>query len=144
MKFYATFFVIVTLLFSHEARAQDQVVIVGSGGGFTGATTAYKITSKGEVLKGSGVAEIKYTECAKIKKSKAKKIIDEASREALLIKEFNHPGNMYSFLSIEKEKEEQTRLTWGDKNTPAPEKIRQLHADIMKTVGSLRYKTIKK
>jgi hypothetical protein len=50
---------------------------------------------------------------------------------------------MYSFLSIENGKE-QTRLTWGDNNTPAPEKIRQLHADILKTVGSLRYKPIKK
>ena len=143
MKLYATFFVIVILFLSQEARAQDQVVVIGSGGGFSGAVTAYKITSKGEVLKGSGVVEIKYTECAKIKKSTAKKIIDNTSREALLVKEFNHPGNMYSFLSIENGKE-QTRLTWGDNNTPAPEKIRQLHADILKTVGSLRYKPIKK
>jgi len=142
MKFYPAFFVILILFLSHGTCAQNQAIVIGGGGGFSGAVTAYKITPKGEVLKGTGVAEIKYTDCAKIKKSKAKKMIDDAKREAASIKEFNHPGNMYSFLAIEQETE-QTRLTWGDSQTPAPEGIRQLHADILKTVGTLRFKPIK-
>ena len=143
MKFYAPFFVIVILFLSHSLHAQTQVIVIGSGGGFSGTVTAYKITPKGEILKGTGIAEINYTECAKIKKSKAQNFIDLANREATSIKEFNHPGNMYSFLAIEQEKEK-TRLTWGDPKTPVPEGLRQLHADILKNVSTLRFKPIKK
>ncbi|RAW00615.1 hypothetical protein [Pseudochryseolinea flava] len=143
MKFYNCILAIAILFSSHFCNAQDDAVVVGSGGGFTGAVTAYKITSKGKVFKGNGVTDIEYTACAKIKKSKAKKIIRSVHQQVDAIKSFNHPGNMYTFIAIES-KGEQTRLTWGDNKIPAPENLKNLYADIMNSVGSLRYKTIKK
>jgi hypothetical protein len=143
MKFKTPLFTIIASLLSLFVQAQDKVIVIGTGGGFSGAVTAYKITEKGEVFKGNGLAEIKYTLCAKIKKSKAKKLIQQASTEVEAIKDFNHPGNLYSFIAIESGNDK-TRLTWGDNNNPTPEKIRVLHADILKAVSSLNYKPIKK
>jgi hypothetical protein len=143
MKFKITFLALIGFFLFHVSKAQEKVIVIGNGGGFTGSVTAYKIASNGEIFKGSGLVEIKYTLCAKLKKSKAKKIIQQASAEILATQEFNHPGNVYTFLAVEDGKENK-RLTWGHNTTPAPEKILTLHAEIMKTISSLNYKPIQK
>src|SRR6187549_2787804 len=96
---YTSVLVVLALLLSIVSRAQDKFITVGSGGGFAGTATAYKITSKGKVFKGKGLGEITYTECAKIKRAKAKKYILQVSEQTQSNSQFNYPGNLYHFIN---------------------------------------------
>ncbi len=51
------------------ATAQDTFVSLGSGGGFAGTVTVYKVTPNGLVFKGSGIGDVKFDLCGKIKKA---------------------------------------------------------------------------
>ena len=127
--------------FSASAQASD-FIILGNGGGFTGNVTEYKITSTGKVFKGSGIAEIKYTECAKLKKSKAKQIVAEAHGKLKILSPFNYPGNTYSYLTVVTQAKEET-ITWGDVDHPVPDDVTKFFGQVQKAVKDLRYKPIK-
>ena len=127
---------------SFSAIAQEKFVSVGSGGGFTGTVTMYKITPAGKVFKGSGVGDIKFTECSKIKKSKAKKFISSGADQTRSTTSFSHPGNLYYFLKYTEDGKEQT-ITWGDADHPVPDDVKKLYEEIQSSVNALRYKLIK-
>jgi hypothetical protein len=86
------------------ARAQDTFVSLGSGGGFAGTATVYKVTPNGLVFKGSGVGDIKFDLCGKIKKGQAKKIIARVNDHARAVSQFNHPEIFITSLRIRKRK----------------------------------------
>jgi len=124
------------------ARAQPvDAVVAGSGGGFTGMVTAYKIFMDGKVYKGKGVAEIQYTECAKIRKAKAKKLIRRAAETLGTAGEFNAPGNQYYFLTAVQGGKE-NKATWGAADQPAPEALKTLYQDVQGVVTGLSYRPI--
>jgi hypothetical protein len=133
---------ILFLFFVGSSCAQEKFILVGTGGGLTGSVTVYKITSKGKVFKGQGTTEIKYSERGKIKKALAKKFIQRVADQTTVTPAFNHPGNMYSFISKVEEGTEK-KITWGDIGHPAPEQVSKLYQEIMASVGAIRYKPIK-
>lgn len=135
-------FILASFAFTLHGFAQDNFVSVGSGGGFAGTATVYKITSKGEVFKGNGVGDIKFTLCGKIKKASAKKIISDVTDGARSIPPFSHPGNIYYFLAYTENGKEQT-ITWGDADHPVPERIKNLYEEIQTSVSAVNYKPIK-
>jgi hypothetical protein len=132
----------VFLLSAFSLSAQDTFITIGSGGGITGMATVYKITPKGKVFKGKGVGEIKYDECSKLKRSASKENVRTVSRNTKDLTPFNHPGNVYYFLTYYDKGAEQT-ITWGDGDHPVPEHIRTLYEKIQKQVSGLTYKPIK-
>ena len=85
------------LIFS-TAFAQDKFITIGSGGGFTGTTTVFKITPGGLIFKGEGLGDIKFSECGKIKKSKAKEILTTVSDAMSSKTSSSHPGNLFYFI----------------------------------------------
>lgn len=123
-----------------HTQAQEKFITLGSGGGFAGTTTVYKITEKGEVFKGKGLGEIVYTECGKIKRSQAKKFFKNVSAQ-LQAADFNHPGNLYYFLTIAENGNEK-KVTWGDADHKVPEPIRTTHQEIQATVTPIKFKPI--
>lgn len=130
------------IICSFSSLAQNKFITVGSGGGFTGAVTTYKITREGKVYKGKGVGEIKFTECGKIKRSAAKKMFTSASGLMPANNSFNHPGNLYYFLKYTQDGKEQT-ITWGDADHPVADEVRKLYEEIHASVNAIRYKPLK-
>jgi len=134
--FLFTFFV---LIFS--ASAQDTFVSIGSGGGFAGTATVYKVTPKGLIFKGEGIGDIKFTLCGKIKKARAKQIISQVTDQARATTEFQHPGNLYYFIGYTENEKQQT-ITWGDADHPVSDEIEKLYEDVHATVRAINYRPI--
>jgi hypothetical protein len=144
MKAHLTFliFIFIFLFVSTAVSAQEKYIAIGSGGGVTGSATVFKITPDGKVYKGHGLGEIKYTECSKLKKSRTKKIFTKASQHVKAAGEFNHPGNMYYFVTLSEGNKPQ-RITWGDAGHPVNEDLKNLYTEIQTTVSALKYKPVK-
>jgi hypothetical protein len=121
--------------------AQADYIVFGKGGGFTGAVTAYKVFQDGKVQKGSGLIEIDYSCTGKIKKSKAKKIF--TNLDAIEIKPFNHPGNLYFFISFFRDGNE-IKYTWGSVDYEAPEAITTLYNEAVSQLSKLDFNSEKK
>ncbi len=125
------------------ATAQDTFVSLGSGGGFAGTVTVYKVTPNGLVFKGSGIGDVKFDLCGKIKKAHAKKIIARVNDQAHAVTQFSHPGNLYYFITYS-DKEVQETITWGDSDHPVPDQIKKLYDDIHAHVSEIKYRPISK
>lgn len=128
------------LLFSQVVAQDDPTILLGSGGGVTGVATVYQITPKGEVFKGKGVGVVKYTECAKIRRAKAKKMIAKVAAAVSSIN-FDHPGNLYYFLTL-KENDGEKKITWGDADHKVPDNVKLLFDEAQASVAELKYKPI--
>ncbi len=129
------------ILTSTDSFAQEKSVTIGSGGGIVGTATVYKITPDGKVLKGKGIGEIKYTECAKLKKARASKYIQSAFEQTQSTPEFNHPGNLYFFIGYAENTFER-KVTWGDSSNSVPDSIQKLYQEINAMLNSIRFKPI--
>jgi hypothetical protein len=123
-------------------QAQDRPIVVGTGGGITGAVTAFKITPGGEVFKGKGLVDIVYTECAGIKKSLARRLIKKVDELVKSSGGFNHPGNVYYFIGVSEDPA--ARITWGDPGKSPPPDVQETYTEIIAAVSKLRYKPLKK
>jgi hypothetical protein len=134
--FLLTFFSLISI-----ASAQDTFVSIGSGGGFAGTATVYKVTPKGLIFKGDGIGDIKFTLCGKIKKSRAKSIIARVTEQTIAITDFSHPGNIYYFIGYT-ENEKQHAITWGNPDHPVPDEIRRLYEDVHALVKEVKYVAI--
>ncbi len=133
---------ILSFFLSVVSNAQEKNITIGSGGGFAGTSTVYKITSSGKVFKGKGIGEIKYTECSKIKKAHALKYIQSVAEQTQSNEQFNHPGNLYYFFGYN-ENSKDRKVTWGDAEHPIPESIQKLYQEINTAISALRFKPIK-
>lgn len=138
----AYLFVLAVFISACSSLAQDKFISVGSGGGFAGTATVYKVTPKGEVFKGNGVGDIKFTLCGKIKKTRAKEIIAKVTDQARAASPFSHPGNLYYFIASTENGNEQT-ITWGDADHPVPEDVKKLYDEVQASVTTLKFKPIK-
>lgn len=136
------FFALAVLICDCRSLAQDKFITVGTGGGFAGTSTVYKVTAKGEVFKGNGVGDIKFTLCGKIKRAKAKEIIAKVTDQARAASPFSHPGNLYYFIASTENGNEQT-ITWGDVDHPVSEEVKKVYDEVQASVNSVEFKPIK-
>ncbi|MCB9344862.1 MAG: hypothetical protein H6576_14245 [Lewinellaceae bacterium] len=83
----------------------------GTGGGIVGKETTLTLLENGQIFKQGFKGEA--TEVGKIKAKVAKSLIKKAEMLELGKREFNHPGNIYSFLEYQ-EGDMISRITWGD------------------------------
>jgi hypothetical protein len=123
-------------------RSQDTFVSIGSGGGFAGTATVYKVTPDGFVFQGEGVGDIKFIRCGRIKKNRAKEIIAQVAGQTRSTAEFSHPGNLYYFIGYKENGKQQT-ITWGDAEHPVPPQIKKLYEEVYANVTKIKYKPIK-
>ena len=78
-------------------------VTFGSGGGFTGVVTTYKLIACGKVFE-------KNTELKKVSSKKTFELFKQA--KVLKDLDFNRPDNLYRFIEI-KTKEKTNRIVWS-------------------------------
>jgi len=135
-------FTLITFIFSFTAAAQDKFITLGSGGGFTGNTTMYKVTPKGEVFKGTGIGEVQFSLCGKIKIAKAKQMITQVDDQVSAATSFNHPGNLFYFISYTEDNNVRT-ITWGDVEHPIQEDVKKLYDEVLASVNGVSFKPIK-
>ncbi len=121
--------------------SQSSYIVFGSGGGFTGQYSVYKLFPNGKVLKGSGRTEMKYLEYSKIKKSEASRIINELNE--LKIVSFSEPGNMSYFIKLYHDGKE-TNYTWGAKGFKVPEELVNIYRNVITDFSKLTYRKLKK
>lgn len=122
MRFILLIIFIISANFS--VAAQETYILFGKGGGFTGKTNVYKVFPNGKIQKGSGLLEIKYSQCSKIRKSAARKLF--SGIDNLKTEPFSHPGNMYYFITVFDGAKE-TKYTWGANDFSAPEEILSIY-----------------
>ncbi len=136
MKFLSISLFFIVLV--HASYAQERYLLIINGGGFTGAAIAYKINLDGKVLKGSGLAEISYTEESKLKKCAVKRYFKRARALMKSFPDFNHPGNLYSSIVLH-EKETDRKITWGDTNHAVPEDAKKLYQKINTALTKVKF-----
>jgi hypothetical protein len=123
---------------SHCACSQECFLIVRSGGGITGRATVYQIGINGEVLRGTGLGEINYSEESTIQKSVAKKYYRKTRKLIGNSPAFDHPGNIYYSLGAQ-ENGKEVKMTWGAIEYPAPEQAKNLYNEITKILTGLTF-----
>lgn len=134
-------FLLSIFLLASQACAQHEYLVIGKGGGISGEVLQFRISHKGKVYKGTGIADIQYAMTAKIKKSEARKIFVEFG--SIQDSSFHHPGNLYYF--IHKVGEGcKTEYTWGEQGFEVPENLTILYKNSMSRLSGLSYKPVKK
>lgn len=108
----------------------------GSGGGFTGAVTEYVLLENGQVFVRESLEGV-YQPLGKVKKSQAKAIYQSWENKDLAKKAFQHPGNIYYFVTMVTDKEEH-RLVWGSHNHPAGDELKAFYKECSALVKELR------
>ena len=108
----------------------------GSGGGFTGAITEYVLLENGQIFIRETL-DGAYQPLGKINKGRAKTIYQSWENKDLTKKEFQHPGNMYYFVTMVNDGKEH-RLTWGSHNHPAGDEIKAFYKECRALVEELR------
>ncbi len=112
---------------------------IGSGGGFTGQVTSYKVI-KCKIYKGKGLAAIKYSEEAKLKR-RSKKILNKGAK-GLQKKNtsLNKPSNTYKFIRIYS-KGKITEIVWGDPSPEIPKEVIDYYDKISEVIKNLKFTT---
>jgi len=136
MKFFFISLFFITLV--SASHAQESYLLVSSGGGVAGTATVYKIGLDGKVLKGTGLGEINYSERSKLKKCSAKKYFKGAKSLMTSSPDFNHPGNLYSSISLY-ENGKESKITWGDPEHAVPEDAKKLYQKINTKLTGLTF-----
>ncbi|MBA4054690.1 MAG: hypothetical protein C0490_08270 [Marivirga sp.] len=129
--FFASFIV-------HAAWGQDKFLLITSGGGVTGTANVYKISADGTVKKGKGLGEIAYNEESKLKKCTTKKFFKRTKSLMNAYPDFNHPGNMYTSISLT-EPDSEKKITWGATEHEVPEDAKKLHQKIITKLSRLTF-----
>ena len=109
--------------YTPENFPQKQLLF-GTGGGFTGQTRTLVLLENGQVfLKEMGATA--FSELPKVKKKEAKSFYEAADDLQLGTLNFNHPGNLYQFVELQKDGGA-VRATWGDDKFPVDQKVKDL------------------
>jgi hypothetical protein len=101
-------------------------VIWGSGGGFTGKTTTFKLLETGEIYKTEGTQGATLMPMKPIKAKVAKAMFSAVRELNLAEVSQNTPGNMYNFVELNIDGKPH-RITWGDAENAIPQKVKDFY-----------------
>lgn len=96
----------------------------GAGGGYVGKESAHILLNNGQIFKRELAGAL--VETAKVKSKKAAAIFKTAQALDFSNLEFNHPGNIYSFLEWQ-DGDVVHRIVWGDPNFPIDGNVKALY-----------------
>ncbi len=103
----------------------------GNGGGFVGRETTFTLLENGQIFQTE--MPDKMTELQKTKAGKSKKLFQIAQALELAKRDFDHPGNIYSFIEYQ-EGDMVQRITWGDPKFPVDDRVKDLFAQLSELV----------
>ncbi len=99
----------------------------GNGGGIVGKQTTYTLLNNGQIFKQELQGSL--TETVKTKRKIATAIFKTAALLNFSKIEFEHPGNIYSFLEWQ-DGDVVQRITWGDPAFPVDAGIKVLYVQL--------------
>jgi len=116
-----------------ENKPKGRTIIIGFGGGVTGAVTTYKIYEDGSLFESNSHNIHEAQKKLKVL-SDAKAI--QSQFDALKIDDIklNAPGNVYFFVAYEEDRKSH-RCTWGANDVQAPENLKTFYDSLMKTIS---------
>ena len=126
LSFLATSFLLVDC--KHPKFAADNLpekkISWGTGGGFVGKESGHILLENGQIFNRDVMGKL--TEAPKTKGKKAKALFKTMETLGLSAMDFNHPGNMYSFLEFQ-DGDAVSRAVWGDKNVPVGKPVEDFY-----------------
>lgn len=96
----------------------------GSGGGFAGKETIHILLENGQLFQQNMTDSI--AETGKIKSRTAAALFKTAESLGLQKLEFNHPGNIYSFVGLH-DGDAVAKVVWGDAKFPVSDPVKALY-----------------
>lgn len=130
LKKFLIFIFALTIIISscHSTKNLDTsplVILFGNGGGFTGQEIEYVLDENGTFMKNDRLKS-EVTILPSLKKSELKKLFKEIKSLQLDTIHFNHPGNTYYFIKLNKN-ENTHEVVWGQHNSLPPAQVIQLY-----------------
>jgi len=115
-----------------DENSDEIHIIVGQGGGFTGAVTTHSLSPAGSYQKKSSLKNLpmKY---AKMDQNLTSSMFSEFNKLNLDKIEFHKPGNMYYFVGYRKG-EEIKKITWGSPTDTPPAEIKTFYDKFYETI----------
>lgn len=111
---------------------ESKTIIVGKGGGITGAVTEYQLLNDGRLMKKNGfTAEL--TEIKKLSGEDLAVVTQKFNLLNLAQVKYNQPGNFYYYLGMQ-EGLSMHRVTWTGKDEKLPENVQEFYQYMMETV----------
>ncbi|WP_460978438.1 FAD-binding oxidoreductase [Spirosoma knui] len=108
-------------------------VMVGSGGGFTGASTTYYLLDNGQLF-GRRSSDSLYTSLGRQTATATKRVFTTVEKTCKIkTTKFNKPGNLYTFVQWRKGKETY-RVAWGAPGTTVPERYPTFYRSFLKMI----------
>lgn len=115
----------------HKDSIKTDYIEFGTGGGFSGASKDYLLTSSGDLytFKNMLTDANTLTYIKKIKKCTAKKIFSYVKKKKIIELSCNEPGNMYQYihLSINNKKK---NFVWGSTTSTPPAPLQTLSSKL--------------
>ncbi len=108
---------------------QGAAITFGSGGGFTGAVTTFSILPDGKVVKTNSMKPNESKVVKTLSAGQLAKVKDDLKNAKVNSLNFNHPGNLYFFVSSGSNK-----LTWGSNDHQIPSEIQKVYDEMMQLV----------
>ncbi|MFN0036533.1 MAG: hypothetical protein ACKVUS_15820 [Saprospiraceae bacterium] len=99
----------------------------GNGGGIVGKEKSHILLDNGQIFSRDILGNL--SEASKAKSKKAKALFKTVETLGLAKMEFDHPGNLYSFLEWQ-EGDMVSRVVWGDKNFPVGKSVEDLFGEL--------------
>ncbi len=126
LPLFALLLVLISCKTYSTEKLPDTQLYFGSGGGFAGTFTEYMLLENGQFFKRES-QQGAFIALPKVKRSQAKLIFLDWTKQKMSEQDFQHPGNLYHFVRME-DKGQKHRLSWGSSSHPTPESIKQFYA----------------
>jgi hypothetical protein len=123
-----------------SVQAQEDYISISKGGGVTGSATVHKFLFSGDVLKGQGIGDIRFTEKSFLKRRTRKKFFTRAEKS--ILESSTHPGNMY-YSIMYSHNGKLTTVTWGAEGYTPKEEVKKLYEDLSAKIQVLTFSALK-
>lgn len=122
---------------TYPATYKNRQIIVGKGGGFTGASKAYYLLENGYFYSKSDTDSL-FTRLGKKSAATTRRLFKELETGCRIkTARFDQPGNQYQFVSWKKNRQEYI-VTWGDSQQPPPARFLAFYKSFMALVPEAR------
>jgi hypothetical protein len=142
MKLILLFFIVA--LFSCGVKSvkndtqEKESIVFGSGGGFTGVASYYKLLKNGDIYR-TGNSDSSFIFVGKLEGNQTKQLFDNYTFLKIDSLQLNEPGNRYYFIEKINSFNQKHKVTWGYKALD-DKSLAVFHEILMKNVKNLNEK----
>lgn len=119
---------------------KGKMIVVGNGGGFTGAVSSYYLLDNGAVYR-TGRTDTSFIEVGKMEINEIANVFQNYTSLKIDAMELNEPGNRYYFIE-KQEGDQKHKVQWGYKEL-SDKSLATYHAVLMSKIKKLDIETTK-